>query len=154
MHRATTLQYQAGSNRATVRLVQHLLQRLAHLRMDFIDGSDVRDIDVTPRPAQDIQITVFDGFDVTIVYSNQRAALGAGLAGMAPLDIARKDNPGILADNLSIMDMSQCPVLVTPGTQAIDSARRIGLMARLAVQAGVQETNIEKVRIGWRISPG
>jgi hypothetical protein len=33
MYLATTLQYQAGSNRATIRLIQYLLQRLAYLMM-------------------------------------------------------------------------------------------------------------------------
>ena len=99
--------------------------------------------------------TAADTFQCDIgILDGKIAALGTGLVGVAPLYIARKNNPGIFADNLTIMDMAQRPVLVPLGTQAIDSARRVGFMARLAVQTGVQETDIEQVWIGLRIPTG
>ena len=94
MHRTSTLQYQAGSDRTTIRLVQHLLQRFAYLRIDFIDSGNVRYINATARPAKNIQITMLDSFDVTIIDGDQRATLRPRFTNVAPLYIARKTIQG------------------------------------------------------------
>ena len=97
---------------------------------------------------------MFNTADNPVIDTHQRTPLGAGLANMPSLDISRKNDPWIFADDLTLMHMPQRPVVIAPGAQAIDCAGRIRLMPRLAVETGMQQPDIEELRITLRIALG
>ena len=162
MRRAGTGQDQAHRDRPVVGRIQGLLQGRADPAQQCVDHGLIiiagacryADIDLAPRPAQHIEVAMLDFGDGTIGHGHQGTALGTGLADMPALDIAREYDPRLVADDFTGMHMAQRPILIALAAQAVDRARGIGHVARLAVQAGMQQADGEPLRVSLRIAGG
>ena len=62
---------------------------------------------------------------------------------MAALDVPREDDPRILAEDFSLVDMPKCPVIVASRSEAFERARCIVLEAFAASAIGVQESDVK-----------
>ncbi len=128
MNGGVTGENDANSEDAPVRLVTascHLLPHHIVNRLKILTGRDIND---AALPTNHIKIPMLHINDGVILYSHQGRPLGPVLADMSPLQVAGEDDPGVFADNLTAMDMTERPVIVTFGKKIIDFARRIGLM--------------------------
>src|SRR5437016_4629246 len=93
---------------------------------------------------------MLDGDDRAILDRDERRALGAGLARLPSLQVARKHDPRIAAHLLAPVDVAEGPVVVAPPAQRFDLRRRVRLVALAPVEAGVEETDVEAIaeRVG------
>src|SRR5690349_17736248 len=90
----------------------------------------VGDIDPTIFPTQHVQRAEIHGSSTSIVHSDQKTTFSSGLANMPSLQIARKGDQRFLAQNLSLMNVSQSPIVVALLTQIIERTRGIGFVPR------------------------
>src|SRR5690606_22004681 len=74
------------------------------------------------------------------------------LANMAPLQVARKHDRHRPRKNSEFMNMTQCPVLITPGLQLRHRAGGIVRMLGVAFERGMQHADVEmpgqRIRVG------
>ncbi len=151
MSSTCSLQHYSCCDRPTVGSVKNLLQCFVNLLVYVISRLTIRHIYFTEGPAQNIDLVVYNLGYLTIVDGHQCAALRTGLTNVSSLCISRKYNPWVLTNHLTFMNMAQRPVVISFRTQPISGARSIGLMPWLAIEAGVQHTDIEELRITLRI---
>ena len=80
-----------------------------------------------------------------IGYRHQLAALFARLFAMASLNVSGKDDIWIAAENLPIVHVPKCPVLVTLVPKCVQRARCVVGMLRDAGEIRVQHSDIEGI---------
>ncbi len=111
----------------------------------------VGNVDAGPRPARGVERDEPRLDDPPIGDGDAHRALGAGLADIAPLNIAGIDDPGIAADFLGRVDMAQRPIIIAEALEILDAAGGIGFMAARTVERGVQQADIEPALAPRRI---
>ena len=90
--------------------------------------------------------------NLPILDRHEVGALGAGLPDMPALEITREYDMRMLVKDLSIMDMTESPIVVSLGNEFIDGTRSIVLVARRATQRRVQDADIEHAGLGIGIA--
>jgi len=84
--------------------------------------------------------------NLPILDRHEVGALGAGLPDMPTLEITREYDTRMLVKELSIMDMTKSPVVVSLGDEFIEATRGVVFMARRATQRRMQNADIEHAR--------
>src|SRR5690606_33105375 len=127
------------------------LQPLSHLLIDVIDRLFSRNIKLANGPTHHIKVAVHHLYNLSAVYRDQSTSLWSYLTDMSSLDLAWKHHPWVLAHLFAFMDMTPRPVLIAFGAQSINCTGGVGFMARLTVQAGMQQADIQELWITLRI---
>ncbi|EKD34352.1 MAG: hypothetical protein ACD_75C02376G0001, partial [uncultured bacterium] len=73
---------------------------------------------------------------------------------MTALNIAGKDDPGILRHDFPLMDMAQSPVVVALSPEIVHRAGGIFLMARAAGERSVEQSDIDTAGHSRRVACG
>ena len=76
-------------------------------------------------PSQNVDFQPIDFGDLTVFSSNQERASRTELTDMTALQVARIGNRHIPAQHPVLMDVTECPVLVTFGLQFSHGARGV-----------------------------
>lgn len=93
---------------------------------------------------------MIDAFNLPILDGDNTTPLWSGLADMPPLKAARKNYPGVCQNLFVGMHMAKCPIVVILGSQVIEFARCIVRVALSAIEAGVQQADIEEAWLRHR----
>jgi hypothetical protein len=107
-----TFENEANRNRATFSAAELSLEGLPHGVETFLIGFASAQVDSTNRPAQNVRVAVLDAHHLLFIHRNQGAALEAGFAYVPPLDVSRKNDPGLAGHLFTLVDMTQRPILV------------------------------------------
>src|SRR5690606_19413710 len=79
----------------------------------------------------------------------QGSAFGPCFAHVAALQVARKNHPGVLVQDLARVHVPERPVVVTFVDERCERAGRVAGVTRAAVDRGMQQAKIEPIGL-WR----
>ena len=114
----------------------------------------LRRVDAGNFPAHNVErLESYVGL-LAVVDGNDQAALGAGLANMAALQIAGKINVLFVTESLALMDMAQGPIVVAFEPQIVERARGVAFVPFAPRAASMQQTNIEMAGRGLGVGQG
>ena len=133
-----TRKAQPHRRQPSIRRLQRRTQPLFGTRIDLLQTRHRAQIHPTVEPARHIQRSRLDPLHALVLDLDQATALGSGLARVPPLEIAWKDDPGRLVDDLVPMHMPERPVVIAERAQTIARAGRIGVMIGTPVERGMQ----------------
>jgi hypothetical protein len=92
------------------------------------------------------------GVQLAAGHAHQLATLGAGLARVAPLQIAGVHHPWLVAHHLARVHMAQRPVVVAFAAQRVQRRGRVSVVPFGAGQAGVQQPDVDVARHRHRVA--
>ena len=88
---------------------------LRELRL-FFSG---REVQAHSLPADNREVERLNRGDTTVCNGGKYTAFGSCFPDVTTLQIAWVNDPGLVAENLTLMNMPQCPVVVTLGRQIL-----------------------------------
>ena len=96
-----------GGNQASFGGCYCFSHRVTHKTGSLGFSFDTAQIDVEFRPADDVQATPLNAFNLEgITHRDQTATSSACLLDVPPLAVSGKDNPRVLVDHFGLMNMT------------------------------------------------
>ena len=102
-------------------------------------------VDLDMCPADDIEFDAVNCGYLAVHYSDDDGPLRPGFTYRAALDISREDDKWLGTDDLELVDMPECPILIVPRTKVLKAARSIVGMALPAGERRVENADVEGV---------
>src|SRR5690606_5145868 len=103
----------------------------------------------------DVERTKLCGRPTGIVDRHHQAALRARLTNVTALSVpAERDVRTVFAQRLTLVDVTQSPIVVTVSFQAVDGAGRIRIMLGRPTCGGVQYAEVEASLARGRVFGG
>jgi hypothetical protein len=81
--------------------------------------------------------------DTSLFDAHNHRTLGAGLANVAPLRVARVDDVRVLTAHRRLMDVTECPIVMTGSSKLVEAAGRVRGMTRVTIERGVENGKVE-----------
>jgi hypothetical protein len=97
---------------------------------------------------------VLDVLEAQAVEAEEGAALGAGLAGVAALQVAGVDDPGVAVQDLGAVDVAEGPVVVAVADQLGDGAGGVVAVLAAGDGVGVEDAEVEEVAAAGGVGLG